>query len=138
MSEFPAGGYDIKPPLIGIDLVDPEVLADRLESNPELGDTLFRPRETAYAQSQRCPIQHLAARFAAKEAVVKALGVHGWDPLEVEVVEGGEDVSLRLHGDMKKRAVELGVEVTISMTHVDSLAGAVAMGMRQREDERGA
>lgn len=122
----------MKPPLIGIDLVDPELLADRLRKNPELGETLFCPGESAYARTQRRPIQHLAARFAAKEAVVKALGVQGWDPLEIEVVEGGEDVSLRLHGDIRKRALELDVEVTMSMTHVDSLAGAVAMAMPRR------
>jgi len=117
----------MEPPLVGIDLVELGLLADRLERNPELREALFCSGETAYAQAQRHPIQHLGARFAAKEAVVKALGVRGWDPLEIEVVDGGEDVSLRLHGDIERRAQELDVEVTISMTHLDSMAGAVAM-----------
>lgn len=117
----------MKAPRVGIDLVDPGLLADRLGKNPELEETLFRAGETAYAQSQRHPIQHLAARFAAKEAVMKALGVHGWDPLDIEVTDGGEDVGLCLHGDIRERALQLNVEVTISMTHLDSLAGAVAM-----------
>lgn len=124
----------MKPPLIGIDLFDPALLADRLDRNPELGKTLFRPGEVEYAQVQRHPIQHLAARFAAKEAVVKALGVLGWDPLDIEVVAGGEDVGLSLHGDMAERASELGVEVTISMTHLDSLVGAVAMARPKPAD----
>jgi holo-[acyl-carrier protein] synthase len=117
----------MKAPGVGIDLVDPALLLDLLSKNPDLGEALFSPGETAYAQSQRHPIQHLAARFAAKEAVMKALGVNGWDPLDIEVIDGGEDVSLCLHGEIEMRALELGVEVTISMTHLASLAGAVAM-----------
>jgi holo-[acyl-carrier protein] synthase len=72
-------------------------------------------------------MESLAARFAAKEAVVKALGMDGFDPLDVEVVDGGEQCSLRLHGDVAERARALGVEVTISLSHLPNIAAAVAM-----------
>lgn len=117
-------GFDA--PLIGIDLVDPERLRDRLERSPALRDELFHPGEVAYSETQAAPIECLAGRFAAKEAVVKALGLDGFDPLDVEVVDGGESCSVRLHGAAAERATELGLWVSISMSHLAGLAVAVA------------
>jgi holo-[acyl-carrier protein] synthase len=117
------------PPLVGIDLVDPRELARRLERNPELQNELFWKGEVAYAERQSRPIQHLAARYAAKEAVVKALGLDGFDPLDVEVVGGGERTSLRLRGDADTRSVDLGVTVRISLSHLPGIAAAVAMAI---------
>lgn len=114
-------------PMIGIDLCEPTRLQERLAHNPELRDELFHAGECGYCDRQRHPEQHLAARFAAKEAVVKALGLDGFDPLDVEVLEGGERCSLRLHGNAATRAEELGVQVTISLTHLADLAAAVAL-----------
>jgi holo-[acyl-carrier protein] synthase len=120
--------------MIGIDLTDPRRLADRLQRTPALAEELFRPGERAYAASQANPSENLAARFAAKEAVVKALGLDGFDPLDIEVVDGGERCSLALHGAVAERAGELGVEVTISLTHLESVAGAVALAQPVRHD----
>lgn len=114
-------------PLIGIDLVEPDRLARMLEENPELREDLFHQGEIAYAEAQADPMQSLASRYAAKEAVVKALGMDGWDPLDVEIVDGAERTGLRLHDQVQRRAEELAVEVTISMTHVGSMASAVAL-----------
>lgn len=114
-------------PMIGIDLCEPERLRERLAHKPVLRGELFHPGERAYCERQRHPEQHLAARFAAKEAVVKALGIDGFDPLDIEVLEGGERCALRLHGNAAARAEELGVQVTISLTHLADLAGAVAL-----------
>lgn len=114
-------------PMIGFDLVEPRRLAERLQRTPALAHELFHPGERAYAESQPNPIENLAARFAAKEAVVKALGLDGFDPLDVEVLGGGENCSLALHGAVAERAGELGVEVMISLSHLDSMAGAVAL-----------
>lgn len=112
-------------PMIGIDLVEPSRITSKL--GKPVRDDLFHPGEIAYAERQSDPGQNLAARYAAKEAVVKALGIDGWEPLEIEIIEGGERTGLRLHGDVQKRAEALGVEVTISMTHLDSMAAAVAL-----------
>jgi holo-[acyl-carrier protein] synthase len=49
------------------------------------------------------------------------------EPRDVEVLAGGADVGVRLHGAALARAQELGVEVAISMTHSRGLAGAVAV-----------
>lgn len=114
-------------PLIGIDLVDPERLRERLQRTPGLEQELFLPGELEYCRRQAEPAQHLAARFAAKEAVVKALGIDGFDPLEIEVLAGGEQTELRLHGDVAARAATFNVEVRISLTHLPAIAGAVAL-----------
>lgn len=115
--------------MIGFDLVEPARLQARLERTGGLDRELFHPGELAYCQSQAEPYQHLAARFAAKEAVIKALGIDGWDPLEVEIVGGGEETTIRLHGDVAERAAALGVELRVSLSHLQGLAGAVALAI---------
>lgn len=130
LSDFPtsAGVADTtRPPLIGLDLVEPARLQQRLERNSELARELFHSDELRYCEQQPEPYQHLAARFGAKEAVIKALGIDGWDPLDVQIVGGGEQISLCLHGEVAKRAAALGVEVTISLTHLPAIAGAIAL-----------
>jgi holo-[acyl-carrier protein] synthase len=116
-------------PLVGIDLSEPARLRDRLKNRPELAQELFHPGELAYCERQRHPEQHLAARFSAKEAVIKALGIDGFDPLDVEVVAGGECCDVHLRGAAARRAGELGVRVTISLTHLEAVAGAVALAL---------
>jgi holo-[acyl-carrier protein] synthase len=115
------------PPLVGIDLVEPERLAERIARHPALRSELFREGELEYSDRQAKPAEHLAARYAAKEATVKALGLDGFDPLDIEVVEGGERTGLRLHGDASRRADELGVGVSISLSHLPGIAAAVAL-----------
>lgn len=116
-------------PLIGIDMCEPARLRERLERTSELAQELFHPGEWAYCQRQPHPEQHLAARFSAKEAVIKALGLDGFEPLDVEVLDGGECCGLRLHGVAAERAESLGVLVTISLTHLKGLAAAVALAL---------
>jgi holo-[acyl-carrier protein] synthase len=114
-------------PLIGIDLLEPERLRARLEADDELRAELFHAGELRYCEEQTAPYEHLAARFCAKEAVMKALGMDAWDPLDIEIVDGGERTRVRLHGEAARRAQALGVEVTVSLTHLPSVAGAVAL-----------
>jgi holo-[acyl-carrier protein] synthase len=123
MCQYPA----MPTPFIGIDLTETGRLADRLARTPTLADELFHPGEQAYAASQVRPIEHLAARFAAKEAVIKALGLDGFDPLDVEVIGGGDGCDVLLHGAAGQRATDLHVTVSISLTHVGALAGAIAL-----------
>jgi len=112
---------------VGLDLLEIERMEHALSRRPGLARRLFRPGELDYANSRGRPGQHLAARFCAKEAVSKALGMAVFAPLEIEVVGGGAEVSLALHGSAASRAAELGVEVELSMTHTRGIAGAVAV-----------
>jgi phosphopantetheinyl transferase (holo-ACP synthase) len=65
--------------------------------------------------------------WCAKEAVAKALGLRGWAFRDVEVVDTGAAPRLRLSGVVRRRAQELGVEVSVSLTHSGTVAGAVAL-----------
>jgi holo-[acyl-carrier protein] synthase len=110
---------------IGIDLIEIERFESALERTPRLADRLFTAGEREYAQSRAEPGQHLAARFCAKEAVAKALGLGGWSFTDVEVA-AGVPPTVRLRGRAKRRADELGVRVQVSLTHDRVAAAAVA------------
>ena len=111
---------------IGIDLLEIERLERALERRPRLAERLFTEAERAYARSRARPAQHLAARFCAKEAVAKALALEAWSFRDVEVLGRAGPPELRLHGAAAARAAELGVRVSISLTHTRRDAAAVA------------
>lgn len=112
---------------VGIDLLEVERLERALERHPALGRRLFTDAEREYADSRARPAMHLAARFCAKEAVAKALGLQVWAFREVEVVAGDGAPSVRLSGAAAARASELGAEVHVSLTHTRTTAAAVAV-----------
>jgi holo-[acyl-carrier protein] synthase len=108
---------------VGIDLIEIDRVERALERRPRLAERLFTPAELAYAHEQARPGRHLAARFAAKEAVIKALG-ESVPPREIEVVSG-KPPALQLHG----RAADVAgdTEIAISLTHSQEAAAAVAV-----------
>ena len=110
----------------GVDLLEIARIERALDRRPRLGDRLFTEGERSYAGARARPARHLAARFCAKEAVTKALGLSHLAPRDIEVLAGGDRVGLRLHGVAGRRAQELGVDVRISLTHTRDLAAAVA------------
>jgi holo-[acyl-carrier protein] synthase len=116
-------------PGVGIDLIEIERLERALERRPRLERRLFREAESAYARRHRRPGRHLAARFAAKEAALKALGAPGQLGLaDIEVV-AGTPPSLTLHGRAAEAAERLGVELRVSLTHSREAAAAVAIAV---------
>ena len=112
---------------VGIDLLDVERFERALERRPRLADRLFTDAEREYAAGRARPAMHLAARFCAKEAVAKALGLTGWSFRDVEVVATGAAPEVRLTGTVAERAAELGGTIAISLTHTNDVAGAVAI-----------
>jgi holo-[acyl-carrier protein] synthase len=112
---------------VGIDLLDVRRFERALERRPRLAERVFTEAEREYAAGRARPAMHLAARFCAKEAVAKALGMKAWSWQDVEMPTGGENADVVLHGDVEARAGELGVRVTVSLTHTRTMAGAVAV-----------
>jgi holo-[acyl-carrier protein] synthase len=110
---------------IGIDLIEIDRLERALDRRPRLRERLFTPRELAYAEGRARPGQHLAARFCAKEAVAKSLGLEGWSFRDVEVVSGSPP-TVRLDGRAAQRAGELNARVAISLSHTRETAAAIA------------
>ena len=112
---------------IGVDLLEIERLERALERRPLLAERLFTDGERAYAAERARPALHLAARFCAKEAVAKALGLEGWSFRDVEVVATTAAPEVRLSGAAAERARELGVSAEVSLTHTRTTAAAVAL-----------
>jgi holo-[acyl-carrier protein] synthase len=112
---------------VGIDLLEIERLERALERRPRLAERLFTDAERDYARSRARPGQHLAARFCAKEAVAKALGLEALCFREIEVVSDGGRPSVRLSGAAAARASSLSVRVEVSLTHSGRDAAAVAI-----------
>lgn len=119
---------------VGIDLVEVERFREKLTD--ELVDELFTTDEALYCRSQVRFWENFAARFAAKEAVFKALG-HGLSSgirfTDVEVVRdpGTGSVGIRLHGIALKIALSRGITVvhlSISHTRKTAVAMAIAEG----------
>jgi len=109
---------------VGIDLIEIARIERALERRPRLAERLFTEAELDYAGQRARPGRHLAARFAAKEAVVKALGIRGSAMREIEVV-AGEPPRVRLSGRAAEAAA--GREIAISLTHSRESAAAVAL-----------
>ena len=117
-------------PGIGIDLVEIARLERALTRRPRLARRLFTDAELAHASARRRPGRHLAARFAAKEAALKALG-GGVTARQIEVESGDREAPrLRLHGRAAALARQRDVELHVSLTHSDHLAAAVVVAQR--------
>lgn len=118
---------------VGTDLVDVERMRVVCERTPGVVTRVFTEAERTYATAARDPAQRLAARFAAKEAVLKALGVGlGAAPLtDIEVVRAASGApAVVLHGRAAELACQLGVgRVVVSLTHTTHTAGATAMAL---------
>ena len=121
---------------IGIDVVEVE----RIEAAiAHLGDAfidrLFTAREREYCGKQKRPALHYAARFAAKEAVSKALGTGiggqaGWLDMEVERAESGAPKMVFTGRAADFLAAEGIAEVQVSLSHAKEYAAANAVAVR--------
>jgi holo-[acyl-carrier protein] synthase len=109
---------------VGIDVVGVARFAETLERTPGLAQRLF-----TIAERQR-PIASQAARFAAKEALAKALGAPGglhWHDAEVVTTEDGRPW-LQVSGTVAKRCAALSVEtIHLSISHDAGIASAVVV-----------
>ncbi len=115
---------------IGIDGVEVGRMKRRLAEEDGLRETLFTEGEIAYCEGRRFSAQNYAARFAAKEAFLKALGTgwrHGIAFREIEIVNDMQGKpSCVLHGQARKLADEFGIAaIQVSLSHIQELATAV-------------
>lgn len=114
---------------VGIDVVDLDRIRAALERTPSLVERVFTPAERALAHGRRDPVPTLAARFAAKEAVMKALGVGlgaiDWHDVEVVREDSGRP-HLRVSGRAAALAHAAGVRTWhVSLSHSALVATAV-------------
>lgn len=116
---------------IGTDLVEIERIAKSLE-RPRFIEEVFGSHERAYCAQRARPSQHYAARFAAKEAFLKALGIglfSGVALADIEVLndEGGQP-RFELGPTAQRALSEAGaVEAFVTLSHVKSIASATVV-----------
>jgi len=118
---------------VGMDIVETKRIAESIE---RFGDRflhrIFLEGETAYANSMKFPHLHLAARFAAKEAISKAFGTGigremGWRDLEI-IREPSGAPQVRLHGRAEAFAKTRNVQaIHISLSHTSEYGAASAV-----------
>lgn len=117
---------------VGLDVLPVARMARLTRENPGIQDAIFTGLELRYCLGKRRSLEHLAARFAAKEAVLKALGSGLGQRMrwtDVEIVSGvlGRPM-VRLHGEVEAFARRRGlVDVDVSLSHTSEMAMAQAL-----------
>jgi holo-[acyl-carrier protein] synthase len=117
---------------VGVDVCPVDRFAESLRRTPRLIDKLFTPAEQLSPSGQLRHAASLAARFAAKEALAKALGAPGnlmWHDAEIEVAEHGRP-RIATRGTVRARADELGVRGwQVSLSHDGGIAVAMVVAL---------
>ncbi|WP_042367607.1 holo-ACP synthase [Streptacidiphilus neutrinimicus] len=115
---------------VGIDVAEIRRFEESLQRTPAMADRLFTPDELLLPSGERRGIASLAARFAAKEALAKALGAPGnleWTDAEVRTETTGRPV-LTVRGTVAACAARLGVKSWhLSLSHDAGVASAVVI-----------
>lgn len=115
---------------IGIDMIEVDRVAARIAKEQGFRELVYSPREIAYCDAKAHAGQHYAARFAAKEAFLKALGT-GWAAgtafHEVEILPDGHGApQLTVLGATAKTLEPRGIKrIWVSLTHLKEIAAAV-------------
>ncbi len=117
---------------VGVDIIEVARVEDKLTRTPGLKEKIYTPVEIAYCESKKFPFQHYAARFAAKEAFMKALGT-GWargvkfSEIEVRNLESGQPV-IEVYGRAKELCEEEGITgFYVSLSHLKTTAVATVV-----------
>jgi holo-[acyl-carrier protein] synthase len=119
---------------VGLDVLPVARMARLTRDNPGIQDTIFTRLELLYCLGKRRSLEHLAARFAAKEAVLKALGSGLGQRMrwtDVEIVSGvlGRPM-VRLHGEVEAFARRRGLmDLDVSLSHTSEVAIAHALAV---------
>ena len=120
----------------GIDIVETARIRQMVEQHgSHFLDRVFTPHEQAYAdRSAKRRFEHLAGRFAAKEAVLKVLGTGwrggiAWTDVEIRNESSGQPM-IHLSGECERIAAKLGIaKWLVSISHIETHATASAIGM---------
>lgn len=121
----------------GVDIIGVDRLTRLLTDHPQSMQELFTRREFAYCERKRQRDQHLAGRFAAKEAVLKSFGTGmgqrmRWTDVEI-VNEPRGRPRVHLHGEVAAWAEQRGLrDIDVSLSHSAGLAVATAVSLWRR------
>jgi holo-[acyl-carrier protein] synthase len=117
---------------VGTDLIEVERVAGKISKEQGFRELVFTPNEIAYCEAKANKFQHYAARFAAKEAFLKAIGT-GWisgvafNEIEISNDEDGKPF-LKLMGATSKFLQAKGVgKIWVSLSHLSTISSAVVV-----------
>jgi holo-[acyl-carrier protein] synthase len=117
---------------LGVDICEIQRMERALARHPTMRGRVFTAEERAYCDSKARPAESYAGRFAAREAVIKALGGYRgkrWHDISVTRAPSGAP-AIRLDGNAKLRADVLGIDrVLITFTHERTNAAAFAIAV---------
>jgi holo-[acyl-carrier protein] synthase len=117
---------------LGVDICEIARMERALERHPTMRERVFTPEEVAYCDSKARPAESYAGRFAAREAVIKALGGYRgkrWQDISVSRAPSGAP-AIRLTGNAKRRADGLGIDrILVTFTHEKTNAVAFAIAV---------
>jgi holo-[acyl-carrier protein] synthase len=128
---------------IGTDITECLRIARMIERHGDLFiNRVYTPEEIRYCQNRKQATQHFTGRWAAKEAILKALGTGwrrgiSWLDMEIRNEPGGKPV-VAVRGGVKEVVEELHVKrllVTISHCHTHATATAIAEGEEEKDEE---
>src|SRR5450755_4185129 len=114
----------------GIDIIEVDRIAARVGRDNGFKELVFSKDEMNYCDAKASPFEHYAARFAAKEAFLKAIG-RGWDSglllNEIEIINDANGrPGLRLSGQTEKELSSLGIRsIHVSLSHLKTMATAI-------------
>ena len=138
--QSPVNGFKLMQIIgIGTDIIECDRIAQMLARHGErFTNHVYTEEEFRYCSGKKIAEQHFAGRWAAKEAVLKALGTGWaagitWTDAEVVIQAGGKP-TIRLHRGAAQKATELGItEVLISISHCKAyaMATAIAVGVER-------
>ena len=117
---------------VGIDIIEVERISIKIGKDIGFKELVFSPKEIDYCESKTNKFEHYAARFAAKEAFFKAIGM-GWmegtsyNEIEITNNASGMPELTLLHGT-RNQLIYLGIgKVLVSLSHLESIATAVVI-----------
>ena len=118
---------------IGVDIIEIERIKKAIQKRKRFKTRFFSDKELNYCEQYKKPWANFAGRFAAKEAVVKALGTgfsgFKWQDIEIISTSSGKP-EVKLHNQAKKIAEGQGIiEIMISISHCHDYAVAQAVAM---------
>jgi holo-[acyl-carrier protein] synthase len=119
---------------VGVDLLPVARMQRLATESPAIRETIFTTLELRYCLGKRRTFEHMAARFAAKEAVLKALGTGlgqrmRWTDVEIVVGVLGRP-QVRLHGEVADWSRQRGLaQIDVSLSHTSELALAQAVAV---------
>ncbi|MEI6125291.1 MAG: holo-ACP synthase [Pseudomonadota bacterium] len=119
---------------VGTDITEVERIQKIITAHPEFISTVFTGGEIAYCQRKKNKYQHFAARFAAKESVMKAIGkgwLQGiqWTDIEVETLSSGEP-AIKAHGTLLRAMEEKKItSLAVSLSHCRAYALAFVVAV---------